>query len=531
MAFCLVAVASSVFLLPGEISIPLFVLCVIPIALALGFSFSPKLERFPYLIPFCCAIIPAHAFFLATILSHEDIGYASFAYTLITAAGITVFESRRLNFAFAGLSVFLLASAYYVGHVPFDAALQHLVAHAIFTAFLSIIICVFPAVTRSPMEEDIDYLNILHQLNEGVMFVDNDGICLEMNERWHTLTGYSREELIGKDATKILLHPEDRGQMESNLQKRKHGEQSSYEIRIRTKYGHDIWTMTVGAPMYNTDGKIIGSLGIMTDITPLYEMNRKLEEYTKNLERSNQKLTSVNKELEDFASIVSHDLRAPLSTIIGFTQLLEKSLAERALSNEKEFIGFINQGCKNMSETIEGVLHLARFGSRHSDMTPIPLAEIMEHVLLGLRVKMEKTNAQISFEDLPVIRADRTQMHQLFQNLIENAIKYGHPDRPPKIDISFTQDHTGVSIHFKDNGIGIEPEYQDQIFHVFAQLDPKSEGIGLGLATCKKIIDNHEGKIWVQSEPGLGTTFSVFLPSSPDEQGEGAPAEGVVKSI
>jgi light-regulated signal transduction histidine kinase (bacteriophytochrome) len=233
------------------------------------------------------------------------------------------------------------------------------------------------------------------------------------------------------------------------------------------------------------------------------------------LRRTAAELARSNNDLEQFAYVASHDLREPLRTVSGFVQLLQKKYADQLDAEARAFIGYAVDGAARMETLIKDLLAYARLGTRGREPVPTDAGAALRQVLDNLHESIRETAAEITHGELPAVRADPSQLTQLFQNLIGNAIKF-RGEAPPKIHVDASRDGDGWRFSVSDNGIGIEPKHQEQIFEVFRRLHRREqyEGTGIGLAICKKIVDRHGGRIWVESEPGQGATFSFTLPTS-----------------
>ncbi len=475
-------------------------------------TFWEKIKAYILPIVFAIGLVPSHVVLLCSIYQNPENTSNIFAYSLITLATSIIYNKRKHVLIYLPVSVILLLIVVLNSNPAI--LLNSWGFHFILSALWSIMVAFRLPDTFAFMNEDaVDYPFMMENLNEGVMFVDNQGKCLEVNRRWEEITGYKKDELIGQDVSSILLYQEDIAFMREQSQERLKGSSNRYELRIKTKNEGDRWVLTLGSPILNKKGKIIGSLGIMADLTKEKKMNQQLKSYAGELEDSNQKLKLVNDELKQFASIISHDLRSPLTTINGFTQLLERKFQDQLSTDAKEYIGYIQSGCSNMKEIIDGLLHLAKYGLENMKLEYHSLEDILKIVLMNLQHHLNENNVLISVNDLNDIYCDKIQMVQLFQNLIENSIKYKKEKIQPIIQINSNASPLGVEIIVSDNGIGISQEYQERIFWIFNQLDKSSTGIGLGLATCKKIINNHQGKITISSEENNGASFSIFIPN------------------
>ncbi len=232
--------------------------------------------------------------------------------------------------------------------------------------------------------------------------------------------------------------------------------------------------------------------------------------------RSKQaELERSNRELEQFAASVSHDLREPLRTVTSYTQLLAQRYSSRLDQEAEEFIAFTVAGAKRMEQRIEALLALAHLSTTGKDVLPTSLATIVKEVVADLHSQLAAAGATVQHDPLPTVRGHAGQLRSLFQNLITNAVKFRHPDRRPHVRVSATKAHDQWEISVADNGIGIAEQHRERVFNVFQRLhnSKEYEGIGMGLAICKKIVELHGGHIRVESEPGQGATFVFTLPA------------------
>ncbi|MEZ2303524.1 MAG: ATP-binding protein [Microcoleus sp.] len=228
--------------------------------------------------------------------------------------------------------------------------------------------------------------------------------------------------------------------------------------------------------------------------------------------KSNQELARSNAELEQFAYVASHDLQAPLATIASYAQLLEKRYQEQLDSQANKFIGNIVQGCTRMQALIDDLLEYSRVGRSQKPFKPTNCNQVLEQALANLQGVIRDTQAVVSYGELPVVNGEISQLVQLFQNLVGNAIKY-RKNEPPAIYISVCKQHDHWLFSVADNGIGIARQHQERIFQIFQRLHTQKEysGTGIGLAICQKIVELHGGRIWINSEPGQGSTFYFTL--------------------
>ncbi|MXV63020.1 GHKL domain-containing protein [Natronorubrum sp. JWXQ-INN-674] len=234
------------------------------------------------------------------------------------------------------------------------------------------------------------------------------------------------------------------------------------------------------------------------------ELNETIEE----LEESNERLRR-------FAYVASHDLQEPLRMISSYLQLLESRYADELDEEAREYIDFAVNGSDRMREMVEGLLAYSRIDMDDAEFEPVTCENVVEDVLTDLQVQIDETDATILVGSLPTVVGNAQQLEQLFSNLISNAIKYSG-DQPPHVEISAEQQGDRCVFSVADNGIGIDPEYVDQIFEIFNRLHSNDEfqGTGIGLSLCRKIVNSHDGDIWVDTEPGDGTTFYFTLPTA-----------------
>lgn len=249
------------------------------------------------------------------------------------------------------------------------------------------------------------------------------------------------------------------------------------------------------------------------------DMVNRLESVTASrdeLDRAKAELESSNKELEQFAYVASHDLQEPLRMVTSFTQLLAKRYEGKLDEDADQYIGHVVEGAARMQQLISDLLTLSRVASRAAPSKLVNCEKVLDDTLASLSASIEDAGARVTHDPLPIVRADPTQLGQLLQNLISNSIKYVDKP-PPQVHISATQEESAWCFAVRDNGIGIESQHTERIFEVFQRLHGQQEfsGTGIGLAVCKKIVERYGGRIWVESEPGKGSTFRFTLPESP----------------
>jgi signal transduction histidine kinase len=247
-----------------------------------------------------------------------------------------------------------------------------------------------------------------------------------------------------------------------------------------------------------------------TEIAERLEAERKLEQLTTELQRS-------NRELEQFAYVASHDLQEPLRAVAGYTQLLVQEYQNRLDESAQEYMTYVIDGAMRMQQLIQDLLAYSRVSTRTQAFVSIDGNAVLRQAVNNLQVAIAESNATITHDPLPQVNGDKTQWLQLFQNLIANAIKFRR-EEPPQVHIMAESKDREWLFSVRDNGIGIKPQYLDRIFEIFKRLHTRREfpGTGIGLAMCKKIVERHGGRIWAESQPGVGTTFYFTIPLTPD---------------
>jgi hypothetical protein len=370
-------------------------------------------------------------------------------------------------------------------------------------------VLVFRDVTlqRHALQTDRLLASIVESSDDAIYAKNLDGILLSWNAGAERIFGYSAAEVIGKNVS-ILVPPDMSDEVPEILQRIGRGERiAHYEtVRVR-KDGSRVCVSMSLSPLADEDGRITGASSLARDIT-----DRKLAEEA--LMRTAKELDRSNRELEQFAYVTSHDLQEPLRTITGYLQLLSHRYLGQLDEKGDKYIGFAVEGAQRMSTLIRDMLSYSRVSTRGEKFLPTDSKESLEYALRNLRSTIEQSQASITHDPLPVVDADKTQLVQLFQNLVGNAIKYRSPDRPIRIHISARNENDAWLFNVQDNGIGFEQQYEDKMFLIFQRLHSRGKypGTGIGLAICKRIVDRHGGRIWAVGEPGRGAKFCFTIP-------------------
>jgi PAS domain S-box-containing protein len=354
-----------------------------------------------------------------------------------------------------------------------------------------------------------------------------------------------------------LVHPEDLAHVQHILQEAvRKGSGFECEFRIVLPDGQVKYVQGVGKPIMNKSGGIDDYMGTTMDITARKQaesalrqahdaLERRVQERTCELEESNrrleleiierkraeavlarrsQELARSNADLEQLAYIASHDLQEPLRMVTSYLQLIEGRYQDRLDADGHEFIGYAVDGARRMQALINDLLTYSRIGTKGKPMQAVDCGGVVKTAMQSLSIAIAEAGARITCSDLPLVMGDEVQLAQLFQNLIANAIKFRSSD-PPEIDIRADPEDGFWRISVRDNGIGIEAEYFGRIFDMFQRLHSSTSfpGNGIGLTVCRKIVERHGGRIWVESTPGQGATFFFTLARVPDGTLSGKP--------
>lgn len=273
------------------------------------------------------------------------------------------------------------------------------------------------------------------------------------------------------------------------------------------------WVTSTKMPLRDSQGEIVGTFGISRDMTEYRRMENKLAVHAEMLEKANADLEARNQDLDEFTYVASHDLQEPLRKLAAYSEALAEDLAADKPEDVAYDLGVLTSAAQRMQTLVQDLLTLSRSGRQAMKWEKLPLADIVDWALGMLEVAIKETHAEITRDDLPVVRGDETLLTQLFQNLIGNSLKFRGSD-PPRIALSAAQEGGEWVLSIADNGIGLKPEYAEQIFSPFKRLHTRHEydGTGIGLAVARKVVERHGGRIWVESKPGQGSCFKFTLP-------------------
>ncbi|HVG15301.1 MAG TPA: PAS domain S-box protein [Chitinophagaceae bacterium] len=418
--------------------------------------------------------------------------------------------------------------------LPRDGTVKTVYVNLLYEAFrevdgtISGVIAVATDVTeqvtaRMKVEESHNEFQFVTDFMPQLIWVTRaDGYHYYYNKQWYDYTGLTYGETEGEGWNRVF-HPDDQPRAwEAWQNSLETGKSYEIEYRCRRHDGQYRWFLGRALPLRDATGAILKWFGTCTDIDDQKReaeiMELRIKERTEELQKSNLELSRSNQNLEEFAHAASHDLKEPIRKIHYFTQHLKELLGRQLSESEARAFNRIENATERMGNLIDDLLLYSHVSQRPLQTEEVDLRQKVQRVLEDLELDIEEKSAVIHIGDLPVVRGYRRQLQQLFQNLISNALKYSKAGEPPRITIVsntvIKNDKHYSMIEVKDNGIGFEQQYADKIFQMFSRLHGKGEysGTGVGLSIVKKVVENQNGFIEVESAPGVGTNFKVYLP-------------------
>ncbi|MCI0455518.1 MAG: ATP-binding protein [Gemmataceae bacterium] len=370
---------------------------------------------------------------------------------------------------------------------------------------------------EASLRRQIDALHlVLDSIADGVVIADETGTLRLLNRTAEEILGVGLIEVPVEQwaerygcylPDRVTPYPSDQLPLARALRGETVQEE---EVFIRHANRPDgIWVSVNAAPLRDSEGRPHGGVAALRDVTA----RKQAEEI---LKRTAAELARSNEDLQQFAYVVSHDLREPLRMVSGFCRLLRDRYHGKLDRRADEFLDFAMDGAARMDKLITDLLAYARVGTRGKVFAPTDSSAVFEGAIANLGRVVEESGAEVTRGHLPTVLADESQLGQLAQNLLANALKF-HGPRPPRVHVSAERVEGGWRFAVRDHGIGIAPADLGRIFGVFERLHPSAEypGSGIGLAICKRIVERHGGRIWVESEPGRGSTFYFTLSDQP----------------
>jgi len=317
-----------------------------------------------------------------------------------------------------------------------------------------------------------------------------------VNQSFCAMSGYSEQELLGQTASELLEYQQMTliNDSSNSVDKKK---TASFELKVRHKSGQTRHWLISGAPRYDERHRIIGSIGIHLDITGHKQLELQKAQLLKELQVS-------NKELHEYAHIVSHDLKSPLRSVSALATWLREDHQDVLDENGFEQIQMIQDKIEGMDNLIDGILKYSSIGRKDHKEIEVNLNHVVKDIM-GIIYIPSHVNIEIT-SPLPTIKADKTKIHQLFQNFLSNAVMHIEK-KEGLVQIGCDESNSHWTFSIRDNGVGIPKEYHEKIFKIFQSLGTKDGSTGIGLSIVKKIIDLYEGRVWLESEVGQGTTF------------------------
>jgi PAS domain S-box-containing protein len=360
------------------------------------------------------------------------------------------------------------------------------------------------------------YREVIEAAPDAIVIVTATGAIDLVNRQAELLFGYGRDELLGQSIELLIperfraRHGDHRAHYAIHPQTRPMG--VGLDLSGRHRDGHEFPVEISLSPMWPGGEFLVTA--VIRDLTDRKRTERQLRQTADLLAQQTAELARPNEELERFAYIASHDLQEPLRMVASYTQLLARRYRGKLDADADEFIGYAVSGANRMQQLIRDLLEYSRVGTRGAAFEPVDCDDLLATVIDDLGAAIAESGATIAVGDLPTVSADRSQLRQIFQNLIENALKY-RSAAPPVVRIDARRERDDWHVVVRDNGIGIGPEYAERIFVIFQRLHTQAEypGTGIGLAICKKIVERHGGRIWVESVVGEGATFHFTLPA------------------
>ncbi len=355
---------------------------------------------------------------------------------------------------------------------------------------------------------ELDYRKVFNTVKEMIIIQDaKTGQIIDVNEETVERTGYSREELIERGVACFSPDTEEYSpdRAMQHVTRAAQGEPQLFEWGYVDRSG--VFHPTEVSLRSALISGVPCLLATAREITERKLAEEKIRIKSLALERSNA-------ELERFAYVASHDLQEPLRMVLAFGDMLKQRCSEALDEDGLSYLGYMQGAAARMNSLLKDLMTFSRVTTRESAFEPVDLSVIAREVMADLDLRIAEVGGRVELGDLPAIEADALQMRQLLQNLLDNALKFRHPERPPEVKVSTREADGSLRLSVEDNGIGLDERFADRIFTIFQRLHARDEydGTGVGLAICQKIVERHKGTLTVASTPGNGATFVATLP-------------------
>jgi len=370
---------------------------------------------------------------------------------------------------------------------------------------------------RTAAVAEAHYRGLLESAPDAVVTVDHRGQIMLINSQTERLFGFDRDELLGRPIESLIpsrfhdVHPHHRAHYVADAHTRPMG--AELELAARRKGGSE-FPVEISLSPLDIDGEVL-TIAIIRDVTERKRAEEQLRQTAGMLVAQTAELARSNAELEQFAYVASHDLQEPLRMVASYTQLLGRRYRGKLDADADEFIEYAVDGAQRMQRLIRDLLEYSHVETRGGAAALVDVGTIIDGVIADLGVALADSGGVIAHDDdLPTVVIDPSQARQLFQNLIDNALKYRRQDVPPRVHVSAERAGAYCRFTVTDNGIGIAPEYVERVFVIFQRLHTRAEysGTGIGLAICKKIVERCGGRIWIEAPSAGGAAFSFTLP-------------------
>ena len=441
-------------------------------------------------------LLTAHYFYLS-YGNGFDHNWVVGAFITVSAISLAIF-SRGALFAYSAFTLSLSIAAV----VALPALRDSVFLPGVFTVLLQANIGMQSRLrVLKSLEESTQRFRLLFDSTFEGILIHEHGRVVQANDAAVRLLGFQNDELVGRQVLDLV--PVDEHALLGDAP----DQSAPVQVQVVKRDASPIDLEVRGKPL--GDGSQQARLLNLRDVS---EEKRQAAA----LKRSNEALERSNIELQRFAFVASHDLQTPLRSIGSFIGLLQSTYGESLDAVANDWLGRSQQSAKQLQTVIHDLLEYSQLETNARPFSPVPMAEVLQHTKTLLDAVITESKAELTYGELPMVEGDRSQLVQLMLNLLGNAIKYRGTE-PPRVHVSAEPEGLGWRFAVKDNGIGIAPKHQQQIFEIFKRLHAAKEysGTGIGLAVCRRVVTRHGGRIWVESEPGHGSTFSFTLEKEP----------------